>query len=382
MPSRDTVYDLAKRTPEELRERVNRTFERWPLLRTIYTDKAVDLLIKVRKRNNNALLLRLTSPDDPENRPFWDEVVRRLDLLGPQHDKLGEAMRNSDRTRFEGWQTELWFATWIKEETGAVVEIEAPVGRSNADFRALTSPELWFEIKSPQAEISARSFDPINDEFRRLIAVMPEKYRIDMDYDAYTPIHVSAVTGLVRDLRDRIAATPNRPLCFDSAGIRFRAFPDDDGPYVGIVVEPNVDIGDAYREIAYDKICEAVKQLPPDQAGIVVIDRSNASWMDDDDVLQACHGWTELVRDGLDATLQQKHGGTFRPGFNTRISAVISYSRTIVRYGRASRRDVLVIHNPDAQIPLEHAVFAFPDVRQTVFRRTATSLSYLIEPKT
>ncbi len=106
---------------------------------------------------------------------------------------------------------------------------------------------------------------------------MPEKYRIDMDYDEYVRIYVSVVAGILPNFSDRIAAKPNCQLRFDSAEIAFRLFPDEDGAYVGIVVEPNVNIGDPYREIAYDKISEAVKQLPLNQEEMVVIDRSNRS---------------------------------------------------------------------------------------------------------
>jgi hypothetical protein len=112
----------------------------------------------------------------------------------------------------------------------------------------------------------------------------------------------------------------------------------------------------------------ARRQLPAEMAGIVVIDRTVASWLDDDDVADACYGTFRIVQDSR-GRYSARIGGLLRAGGNTRVAAVISYTRGFVKHFRPSGRDITIFHNPFAKVPIPYDVFAADDVQQTVIVR-------------
>lgn len=381
VPKRDSVYDLANRTPEELWQRVRQTLAGRPFLQTVFTDEAIALYIKRRNRGDSTLLLRLVLTEDEGTRRYWDEIEAHLVVLGAEAIKFAEPMRNSDAVRHEGWRTELWFAAWIHRHTGAAIDVEPTVGTAKAEFRALLIPELWFEVKSPKDAPETLAFAPIDDRFRRLMNDLPERFRVDMEYtDDYKPIHVNEVALIVKRLRRTLSSTitDDAPITFRSHGIDFTAFASDaQTGSIGIVSGPLANT-DEYESIAFEHIREAAKKLPPQHAGIVVIDRTNTEWMDDRHVQAACFGWNEIVSGDFGDTYRWCEG-IFRSDMHTRISAVISYSRRYVNHGLRSGYDLLVIPNPHARTPLLQGFLGFPGVREMVLHQTSDRWTYTIE---
>lgn len=378
---RESVYDLANRTPEELLQRIRQMLAGRPFLQTVFTDEAIAIYIKRRNRGDSTLLLRLALTEDEGTHQYWDEIETHLAVLGSEAIKFAHSMRDSDPIRHEGWRTELWFAAWIHRHTGALIDVEPTVGTAQAEFRAVLAPELWFEVKSPKDAPETLAFAPIDDRFRRLMHDMPERFRVDMEYtDDYKPIHVNEVASIVRRLRDTLSSTTTGdvPVTFRSHGIEFVAFASDaQSGSIGLVSEPLVTT-DKNSSIAFEHIREAAKKLHPDHAGIVVIDRTNTEWMDDRHVQNACFGWREIVPGEFGDTYEWR-GGIFRPDRHTRISVVISYSRRYIHHGLKAGYDLLVIPNPHARTPLPQGFLGFLGVREMVLHRTSDRWSYTIE---
>jgi hypothetical protein len=147
---------------------------------------------------------------------------------------------------------------------------------------------------------------------------------------------------------------------------------DDDGQgSVGASCGREYQFEAEHADLAAKHIRAAAAQLPSQGGGIVVIDTSNATWLDEKDVEDACYGAPGLRRAGT-GTVTVRGGGVFRRGGNTRISAVVAYSRNIVR--SLHGHDVAMLHNPFAKVPLPEHLFAIPTCgMEESFRSAAAS---------
>lgn len=121
--------------------------------------------------------------------------------------------------------------------------------------------------------------------------------------------------------------------------------------------------GNEHAERITEKIRSATNQLPRDGAGIVVIDRTLSDWIDETAAINACYG--EDVEDVIAFRNEQevsvRKPGFFRPGGDTRVSVVVSYSRHPMHWKNGY--ELLFLHNPFARVPLPEDIFRFPGVR-------------------
>ena len=110
-----------------------------------------------------------------------------------------------------------------------------------------------------------------------------------------------------------------------------------------------------------EKIDKAIEQLPDDEAGVVVTDRTLAEWVHNEDVLNACFGEDGMVvKDGKLVTVREN--AFFRPGAGTRVSGVVSFSRHPMYSGAWIRTQIY--HNPCAKVSIPEETFRFPGVKQ------------------
>jgi hypothetical protein len=126
--------------------------------------------------------------------------------------------------------------------------------------------------------------------------------------------------------------------------------------YPGIFVGPMHKFGTEYSKRVRGRIKAASTQLPSDSAGVVVIDCTGATWLDDDEVIDACFGDPSTVfRNGT--MFEVREHGIFTERNFTRISAVVAYQRH--RYtSDPGPFKMTVLHSPYArfQLPAEWLV--------------------------
>jgi hypothetical protein len=373
-----TIDEVSALSAERAADLVRQTLEQHPVLQQVYDDAFVQNLIRKRSNGDNNLLFRLVIPDDPIGQELWATIVDEIRELGSNAlDTFRNKMRRSGYEALESWRTELWFAAWIKR-MGVTVQLEPAVGDGKAEFRAGTEPETWWEIKTPLDVASVRGDNAVEEDIRKRLRFIPEPYALTLEaFD----ITLTDVAAAVKDLRAQLAKYHGQggktPHYFSSNGIVVEAYETgSERGYLGAQLGKMYVWQNQHAELAAKKIREAAKQLPEDGAGVVVIDRTVATWMHDDDVEDACYGELKLEL-GPSGPRCVRNGGLFRRDSGTRISAVISYSRTIVRHGIG--RDIAVLHNPDAKRLLPQELFAGHDVRQTKIRRKGNALVYVLE---
>jgi hypothetical protein len=359
-----TIYDLRDVPPKAARALVRETLARWPLLQAIYDDAFVDALVR-RRTSENSLLLRLIQPNDPLNVTFWNEVVDELIVLGGAHAvaTFRDRMRLEKLASIESWLTEIRLPAWLAR-IGIAIELEPlTVGKRRADFRAASVPMTWWEIKTPLDISKVRSDDALLHDLRERLGKMRQPFNLTLEeFDLERDALPSAVADLQRQLLAYAGTGGTLPHAFTTSGLVVEATgraPSGQGGLAVLLGREYVFEGE-HVVLAAQQIRDAARQLPPEGAGIVVVDCSNTDWLDDTDVQDACYGVPGPIRTPT-GVAWGRPGGVFRRTAGTRISAVVSYARNVVR--SRYRHDIVMLHNPYAKVPLPPEAFAFPDVR-------------------
>jgi hypothetical protein len=356
------MFDVPAVSESTAAAAVRRTIAAFPVLQRIYDDAFVSRLAK-RRVQKNILLLRLMQPDDDIAMSFWSSVVSDFEDIGIEAaiKAFAPKMHDPNREKIESWRTELWFAAWLARY-GVAIELEPAVGSGHAEFRASTAPVTWWEIKTPLEAREPRADDAVQLDLQKRLHDIPEPFRLfllafDLDLADVPP----AVKDLRRQLASFAKTEASLPCSFTSNGLVVEAFERTNGRggFAGALGKGYLFRGE-HAKLAASHIRDAARQLPADGAGIVVVDCSNATWLHEQDVEDACFGDGRVTyREG--SLIECRLGGVLRPGYGTRISAVVAYNRTIVRHGR--NYDILMLHNPYARIPLPPTAFDYPDIR-------------------
>jgi hypothetical protein len=357
-----TVYNLRDVPAEAARALALETLDRWPLLQTVYDGPFLEDLIR-RRNSVNSLLLRLVQPHDMWKIVWWDEVVDDLTTLGgPDATAIFRDRRRLERlANIESWRTELRLPAWLRR-SGIAITLAKP-GVRGADFRTGTEPETYWEIKTPLDIERVRADDALTHELYERLGNMRQPFSLaleefDLEFDA-VPAAVETLKGQLLAYDQKGGSLPRE---FNVDGLVVTATGRDDSGQGGLGMSLGREycFEDEHVELAAKQIRSAAAQLPAQGGGIVVIDTSNATWLDDTDVQDACYGAPGMRRSGT-GIVTVRDGGVFRRGANTRISAVVAYSRNVVlsRHGH----DIAMLHNPFARVPLPLDLFQFPDVR-------------------
>lgn len=354
-----TIFDVPRLEEGDAWRRVRDTLAAHPLLAGIYDEPFLADIIRRRATSDGVLLFWLAQPEDRTAIEFWDAVVEDLSLLEPEGavDAFRSKMRKDDNADFQSWRTELSLPAQLKRD-GIEVVLEPTVGKRVADFLTRTEPETYWEIKSPLDLDDLQEDAAVQLDVQRRFRRIEQPCVLDLISSAVPRNDVARAT---KDIKRQIAAFcavgGRLPQRFASSGLVIDAVAVAKGGhgYLGTIMGKQYVFEDEHAEHVVRRILEAAKQIPADAAGIIVIDRTCAEWISEDDVVDACFGVERLAFVGNDH-FDIRDGGVFRPNSATRISAVASYSRAWVR--DCAPFEMLLLHNPFARTPLPTGLFA------------------------
>jgi hypothetical protein len=358
-----TIFDLPGLSEEDAWSRIAQTMERFPELARVYDEPFLRDVARRRASPKNHLVFWLVQSRSEVTGAFWQQVVNELRLLEPEDGfaRFGPKMRRTERADFQGWRTELWFAAWLKRG-GIALTLEPPVGTRVAEFVTHTSPEVFWEIKSPLDIPEVRENEAALLEVQRTMRRIPEPYVLELVELNLTAADVAAaVKDIKRQITSAHAAERSLPQTSAAGGLAVAATAKTrrDHGYLGITSSGFMFQGEHGKRVT-KVIRDASGQLPADRCGVVVVDRTNAEWMDETDVTEACFGEERMVLEGGQARTVHA-GGVFQPECGTLISAVVSYSRTWVRGG--GEYELFFVHNPFAKVPLPESLVALLGAR-------------------
>ena len=254
----------------------------------------------------------------------------------------GYASKNFDG--IQGVRSEIAVSAWAKRRWEIEVEPSLPSSSRVPEFRASSDPETWWEVKSLKDVHRVREDQRIAFDVQKRLQRINEPYVLT--YEANSDARLADVPAAVKDLRRAIRllheTNGQLPACFNFHGFRFEvaARTKRERGYLGALTSEFL-FTDEHLRVIRSRIADAAKQLPADQAGVVVIDTTIARFVEDEDFLDACLG--ELGFGG------RNRGGSFTPTQHRRISAAIHFKRDPDWGADAA---VLVLHNPYAINPI------------------------------
>jgi hypothetical protein len=372
-----SIFDVPKASEATAATAVERTLAAFPVLRRVYDAAFVTRLTRWRVEENT-LLLRLMQPDDEIAKSFWSSVVSDFDDVGIEAavSAFTPPMRDfRNRKRLQSWRTELWFAAWLSRKK-VLIDLEPSVGSNRAEFRAHTAPITWWEIKTPLDAKQPRDDEAVQLEIQKRLHEIPEPFELVLRKFNLKVDDVPKAVKAVRSQLASFAETGGRlPRYFTAHGLKVQALRRSEGPggLVGSIGKGYLFRGE-HAKVATEHIREAARQLPADAAGVVVIDCSNAQFLDENDVEDACYGASETVYYRGGGFSERRTGGLFNPRHHKRISAVVAYNRNFVRHDHGYGYDIAMLHNPYANVPIPPGTFDYPDVRHgRIVRRGAKS---------
>ena len=350
-----TIWDLEDLDADYAFSSAKATISKFPILARIYDDEFLRKLISRRATIvDNRLLLMLVQPEDDVALRMWAEITGDLILLEPEGsiEAFRDKLRRYTSAEVEATWTEIALPAWFKRNGTAIV-LEPVVGEKRPDFRPSTEPPTTWEIKSLQDIDDVQTVDAIQHDVQGRLRKASQPYILTTTGLPVKREHVaSAVRKVVTNLIAHDKADLPVPHAFNENGLIVIAEKRqrDGKGYPGIFVGPTHHFDTEYSERVRGRIKAASSQLPAESAGVVVIDCTGATWLHDEDVIDACFGDPSTVfRDGKmievreDAILTER---TF-----TRISAIIAYERQ--RYtSDPGPFKMTILHNPYARFPL------------------------------
>jgi hypothetical protein len=362
-----TIFDVPNLEEAVAYAQAQETLSRYPRLREIYDDDFVRSLV-ARRRGQNYLLFMLVRPGNDFTDPFWAHVSDDLMVLASagSFERFKTKLRARDRETLEAARSELALAARLRR-LGYDVTLEAPTrnGR-DCDVVASTTPETYWEIKAVLdleaiVEDAEVAFD-IQARLRRI----PEPYILSI---LESKLARNEVAAAVRDVKRQIAAHYRSddilPKRFWSNGLQVEASQRTKRPegYLGSTQFGTKVFGTEHAKKIRSRIVSAIEQLPEDNAGVVVIDTTCASWVEQEDVVDACFGSesTVVFNDQM-VNVRDSEVAAFQATQRRRVSAVVHYTR----HPRDAGQSLLIIHNPFARIPIPVEVLAADDVQQMV----------------
>lgn len=350
-----TIWDLEDLDGDDAFCRAKATIAKFPILARIYDDAFLrDLISRRATIVDNRLLFMLVQPEDDVALGMWTSITDDLSLLEPEGsiEAFADKLRRHTAAEVEATWTEIALPAWFKRN-GVAVELEPAVGEKRPDFAANTEPPTTWEIKSLQDIDDVQTIDAIQHDVQGRLRKASQPYILSTTGLPKKREHVaSAVKKVVRDLLAHDKANLPVPHTFTENGLVVTADSRqrDGKGYPGVFVGPMHKFSTEYSQRVRGRIKVASSQLPADSAGVVVIDCTGATWLDDEDVIDACFGDASTVfRNGK--MFDVREDGILTASNFARISAVIAYERH--RYtSDPGPYKMTVLHNPYARFPL------------------------------
>lgn len=351
-----TIYELPTLDGDEALSLARETVRRHPGLDVIFDDAVLAELVARRRATDNALLLRLVQPGSDATSEFWADALANLGVLGPAAiARFRPKMRQHGPAEIVSWQTELWFAATLRR-AGVPLTLEPSVGARRAEFVTETDPPVHWEIKSPADRAELRTEDQVLEEIGRRFHRIPEPYLLDLRKAPATPQDVVRAAKAVRaQLADAHARRLMPPFQVGDDTLVLEATSTSKVGHGGLGVRMTEHVFENENSSRLIGIIRAAaRQVPRNQPNVIVLDYTNASWIGEHDVVDACFGPESMTFTRTGEPLDVHSGErVFRSGYNTRVSAVVAYTR---RYTGGPR--LLMLPNPYAAKPLGPEAFA------------------------
>jgi hypothetical protein len=365
-----TVYEVAEMDEQEVLRLATATIRRHPTLEEVFDTTFLQRLARRRRLNNYLLWLLAQTEDSEYSEEVWATICCDLHTLRHENSltHFRRKLRMWERETFFVARGELGIAAGVKRR-GFDIELEPATGNGKrCDFRAMTDPPTWWEIKALGEIERVADDDRIVREVQSGLRRIPEPYALAIEE---SNVALGDVQRAVKKIKNEIASyfrdRKKPPATFSAFGLNVKVMARSNlgYGYVGITNFQGYVFGDEHSARAADRIVDALAQLPKGECGVVVIDATCTRWLNEYEILDACFGPLQRVYDANGNRDEHDAGrAAFQPHHRTRISAVVLYT-TEARFVEEPKGAILVVHNPFARVQLDDSFFCDVAARQT-----------------
>ncbi len=163
---------------------------------------------------------------------------------------------------------------------------------------ARTCPVTIWEIKSFRDIEDVRTKDAIKRDVQGRLRKLKQPYILGVDeYPEHLADVPRTIRALERELRRHFHRNGELPRMFCVEGLHVEATavaPNESGFFSGMLGHEHTFTNEYIKHPA-KRIRDAADQLSPEIAGVVVIDSTEATWFDEEYVVDACFGEDTLA---------------------------------------------------------------------------------------
>jgi hypothetical protein len=362
-----------------VRVRVDKTLSKFPTLRRIYTSSFLDALVPDRQNLNNHLLLLLADTEDSFSSAFWSEVSDDLIALEDvgAFKVFGSKLRQRGRIELQSAKTELELPAWMRHK-GYPIELEPlnPENGRRCEFAAETIPPTSWEVKSILDHHKVRDQEKMLAEVAKSLRYIDEPYVLHIEIEG---LELGDVQEAVQSVLQKIKAFHRAggqpiPIKFESHGLEVTISGRSAAPYgfTGTEISGPYWLGNEDIRRVLDRAIDATSQVPRSRAGIAVIDTTMATFIEPEDIQDACYGELTPMVVGGQMVQARTREAIFQPTMYQMISAVMHYERK--NHGNVKMK---VYHNPFADTRLPADLLRDKNVTQ-VKREQVSPTTYVL----
>jgi hypothetical protein len=354
--------------------------EKYPLLRSIYTDEFLEELVQNKYDLDNALLQYLVI-QEPIIDEIFQEIEENLDLLQPELGPYKYADKLKQYNHFEVFMNELDIVSSFKRY-GYQILIEPPLPNDQVgDFLASKNElPIYFEVKGLITERILKQ-RAISSELLNRINGMNEPYVIFIEFtEIIEKKHVVYLSKfIIKKLKSSDINTVSIPYSFEYnengivlaiITVHSRLSNGEKG-FIGLIHYPATIKGD-WSDIR-KKISKKFRQLHPDYPGVIVLQPSSINIMLYD-IENAILGDLSINIRGPPVS--------FRTGDciigadkNHRLSAIMCYQRKID--GGKIHKKITIYHHYYANHKLSSDFYMGDNVIHLIPERVKGGLKYM-----
>lgn len=369
------INEITRADEEKLLVVAKQRIKNFPILKRIYDDNFLSILVQNKYDYDNPLLFWLVT-DNPIDEPIaiclFQEIEENLRLLQTEGSiqKFKAKLSRWNSIYFESAIAELNLAADYKKK-GYWIELEPslPNGEKADFYASKDSLRMYFEVKCIFWRRSLEE-DAIMDELFDRLGRMDEPFVIGIDIRKSLQRKQTAkvATHIREKLMEMERASASLPSSF--------AFPENGEPRVAVNVHARLPNGEKGFISGFNfgggikgdwsdlrsKISSGVSQLHPDYPGVIVVQPHGlgTSQYDIENALLGDLAWNPYV----EPQVFRWKDRIFARNKNTRLSAVIYYKRRLQASGYAGKK--IVYHNLYAKTRLSTEVFKGENVIQFI----------------
>lgn len=369
------LSEISRANEEELLVIAKQRIEKFSILKRIYDDAFLSILVRHNSDLDNSLLVWLVI-DNPFDKHtairFFQDVEENLELLRQEDSiqKFKPKLRQWKTIHFESAIAELEFAAEYKKR-GFQIELEPrlPNGEKGDFLASKDSVKIYFEVKCIFWERSLKDTAIINEIIERFSRLnQPFVIGIDIKEIFQHKQTVKVVKYIQEKLKQFEHTSCTLPFSF--------VYPESGEPIIEIDIIKRLSNGEkGYVSGAVfgggvkvnwndlrSKISSGVSQLHPDHAGVLII-QPHGPETNLLDIQNALFGDMAVTKFG-DPKLVRQRNKIFRKTRNKRLSAVIYCKKRLRDSGYIIEK--IVYHNPYAKIKLSASTFSGEYVTQFI----------------